>query len=62
MIEPTRHKLQKTGNSLYVMGPRIYNKIPLIIKEAASDHIFTQKLKAFLILKAYYSVREFLEE
>lgn len=47
------------SNSIFCMSIKIYNKLPQKLNSIA---IFKRKLKDFLIQKAYYSVKEFLEE
>ncbi|KAJ2937550.1 hypothetical protein O0L34_g18634 [Tuta absoluta] len=61
-LAPTRHRLEKTSKSLFVMGPKIFNKLPLYIREATSINVFINKCKRFLAEKAYYSVKEFIDE
>lgn len=56
------HRLQKSGKSLRVIGAKIYNKLPEIIKELSTERRFTRELKTFCSTKAYYSVKEFLDE
>ncbi|KAJ2937428.1 hypothetical protein O0L34_g18616 [Tuta absoluta] len=61
-LAPTRHRLEKTGKSLSVMGPKIFNKLPSDIRDAKTYPIFVNKLKNFLAQKAYYSVKDFIDE
>lgn len=49
-------------NSVFCMSIKIYNKLPIDIKNINSIIVFKRKLKDMLIKKAYYSIAEFLEE
>lgn len=48
-------------NSIFGMGPIIYNKLPIAMKELGIN-LFKIKLKAFLVEKCYYSVREYITD
>lgn len=47
--------------SVICMAPIVYNKFPKSWKDLSSDQ-FKQKLKLFLVEKAYYSVSDFLND
>ena len=51
LVEP-RYRKQVGQRSYYVSAPRMYNKIPEIIKNSENVNIF-KKLKTFLFSKAY---------
>ncbi|KAI5638849.1 hypothetical protein NE865_08551 [Phthorimaea operculella] len=55
-------RLQKTNKSLLGMGPRIYNKIPVDVRNCLTESGFTRKFKSWLSQKAYYSVDQFLDD
>lgn len=57
------HKSKTTlmNNSIFCMGPKIYNKIPKFWKERDSN-IFKNKLNNFLANKAYYNINDFLHD
>jgi hypothetical protein len=57
-----KSKLMMHSNSPYVRFIKIYNIIPNNLKAEEKDHIFKLKLKKLLIGKAYYTVREFLND
>jgi exonuclease III len=61
-LDVPRHRLAKAANSLHVLGPQIYNKIPPTIKSSKTRLSFILKLKSLLLQKAYYSVSDFLSE
>lgn len=60
LLAPPLRRLAKARASLSVFGPKIYNCIPVDIKNSASDTIFTNKLKMLLSKLACYSVNEFI--
>jgi hypothetical protein len=60
---PNRHRLKKSEQCIWYIGPKIYNKLPKDIKKPdMSENIFISKLKEHLIDKAFYSVDEFLNQ
>ncbi|XP_061724688.1 uncharacterized protein LOC133530682 [Cydia pomonella] len=58
LLAPPRRRLAKARASLSVFGPKIYNKIPIDIRNVGSDTIFKNKLKALLIKLACYDINE----
>lgn len=55
-------KTSMYSKSLFNMRIKIYNKLPQTIKDTCSFHIFKNKLKEFLIKKAYYTIEEFIND
>ncbi|KAG7301886.1 hypothetical protein JYU34_013295 [Plutella xylostella] len=60
-LRSTECRLSKTGKSLHVMGPQIFNKLPENIKEIRRVTSFLISVKNHLLKNAYYSVQEFLD-
>jgi hypothetical protein len=58
-LYPPRTRLAKSKKCMHTVGPKVYNKIPLEIKQATSDGSFNKKLKSKLVSNAYYSVDAF---
>jgi hypothetical protein len=57
------HKIKKSEQCYWFVGPKIYNRLPRNVKEAKmSESAFVNQLKDFLTEKAYYSLDEFLNE
>jgi hypothetical protein len=56
----TTSKLKLHSNGPYAMSIRIYNKLPPQIKNEHNIKVFTRTLKKYLIEKAYYSVRDYI--
>lgn len=50
------------STSTLVMSIKIYNNLPERIKNEEKYTTFINKLKNFLILKCYYTVKEYLSE
>jgi hypothetical protein len=46
--------------SVINMATKLYNKLPGYIKEINSYNTFRKKLKSFLLLHTFYSVKEFV--
>jgi len=61
LIKPVQHRLNIFHLSPQYMAPKIYNSLPLTIKNINSITKFKKTLKNFLLDKAYYSVEEYLE-
>jgi hypothetical protein len=60
---PNRHRLKKSEQCIWYIGPKIYNRLPKDIKQPdMSENIFISKLKEYLINQAFYSVDEFLNK
>jgi hypothetical protein len=54
------HRLTKSKNSYEVIGQKLFNKLPLHIKDVPSN-LFKKKLSYWLINNPFYSVNEFFE-
>jgi len=53
---PTKNHHDKCSHSIYYSGVKIYNNLPLYVKEPADDPTtFELKLKNFLYFHSYYS-------
>ncbi|KAI5643542.1 reverse transcriptase (RNA-dependent DNA polymerase) domain-containing protein [Phthorimaea operculella] len=59
-LNAVTHKLAKSNQSVYVVGPAVYNRIPSIIRNAASTAVFKNKLKTWLFERLFYKVSEFM--
>jgi hypothetical protein len=46
--------------SVIIMGTKVCNKLPTFLKEIEDHRAFRKKLKLFLLLHSFYSVKEFL--
>jgi hypothetical protein len=67
----THHKLElhvplvnlsKVQKGVHYSGIKLFNSLPLSIKQVAHDLIkFKHKLKKFYILNSFYSVQEYLD-
>lgn len=57
----TYHRLHKVHNSFEGLGVRFYNKIPIKITDLPL-HKFKLAVKKHLIMKAYYSVNDYLND
>jgi hypothetical protein len=54
--------LSKVRKGVYYFGIKLFNSLPLIIKQVAPNlSKFKHKLKKFLILNSFYSVEEYLD-
>jgi hypothetical protein len=54
--------LSKVQKGVYYSGIKLFNSLPLSIKQVAYDlNKFRHKLKKFLILSSFYSVEEYLD-
>jgi hypothetical protein len=51
----------RNKNNLLQMNKSLFNKLPENIKSEKSETKFYKVLKSFLLLKAFYSIQEFLE-
>lgn len=60
MLPPSKLKLHSSG--ALVMSIKIYNKLSEQMREEEKDTVFINNLKKLLIQKAYYSVKEYLED
>nr|CAH7729620.1 unnamed protein product [Callosobruchus chinensis] len=49
-----------TMKSPNIMGVKIYNALPDVIKSSSNMVYFKRSLKQFLLKKAYYSLAEFV--
>lgn len=49
-------------NSIFVMAPKVYNKLPKSIRSEDNVRKFKSKLYLFLIDKTYYSIEDFLND
>ncbi|KAI5635982.1 hypothetical protein NE865_11287 [Phthorimaea operculella] len=59
-LVPIKCRLVKAGKLCHIMGPRVYNKLPIDVTEAPSEYSFKAKLKKWLIEQAFYSFDEFI--
>lgn len=48
--------------NLHCLGIRLYNKIPIDIKESKTTILFKKKVKKLLLQKCFYSIEEFTEQ
>ncbi|KAI5645810.1 hypothetical protein NE865_02080 [Phthorimaea operculella] len=55
------HTLEKARRTIHAMGPPVYNKLPTDIQDAPSLNTFKSKLKKWLVSKAFYSFKQFIE-
>lgn len=55
-----QHKTALYAKSVFVMAPKIYNRIPNYIKECNDYNLFKSKLFQFLIDYTFYSVSDFM--
>jgi hypothetical protein len=46
--------------SVINMGTKTYNKMPRFLKEVGDNTALCNKLKLFLLLHSFYSVKEFI--
>ena len=49
-------------NSIFVMAPKLYNKLPKCIRSEENVSHFKKKLFLFLVEKTYYSIEDFLND
>lgn len=56
------HKLTKSGRSVYILGPRIYNHLPKSVKDAPSSHNFKIRLKKWLLKSQFYDLEEYFSQ
>lgn len=61
-IKPVQHRLKLFECSPQYMAPKIYNKLPLTIRQTPSLVKFKNLLCEWLVTRAYYSTKEFLED
>lgn len=54
-----QHRLSCTADGSYVMPIKLYNHLPVHIKESARRDIFKIKLKKVLLNKSFYSLQEY---
>lgn len=59
---PSKHHTALMEKSISYAGIRLYNKLPTHIKNKRSDRSFKTSLKEFLYEKAYYSVKDYINE
>jgi hypothetical protein len=60
---PNPHRLKKSEQCVWYIGPRIYNRLPNNLKSSElSDNMFISKLKEYLIEKTFYSLDEFMNK
>lgn len=60
-IAPIWMRLKRSRKLTHVMGPEVYNCLPVNIKNSVSDNVFKIKLKNWLIQRTFYSVAEFFQ-
>lgn len=53
-------RLAKTEKLVYMMGPSVYNRLPLTVTDAPSTQSFKYKLKNWLISQSFYDFDEFI--
>lgn len=61
LLYPT-HKTALYESSPFYKGMTLYNKTLKMINIKGTENLFKAKLKEFLLQKAYYSVKEFLDD
>lgn len=59
-LVPVKRRLAKSGKMTHVMGPTIYNKLPVKVTSAPSLPCFKTRLKAWLLEHTVYSIEEFI--
>lgn len=59
-ISNVPHKTALFNKSFFGMASKIYNKIPIDILSTKEFPVFKNKLRKFLINKAYYTIQDFL--
>lgn len=59
-ISNVPHKTALFNKSFFGMASKIYNKIPIDILDTKELPVFKNKLRTFLIDKAYYTIQDFL--
>lgn len=55
-----RHRLEKVADSPLVLPIKLYNKLPLSVKQIESVTIFKNNIKKVLIKNAFYSIQGYL--
>lgn len=58
----TKSRIKMHSSSPNSMAIKIFNKLPVGLKEEENEHTFEKSLKNLLIKKSYYSLDEFLKE
>lgn len=53
------HRLAKSDRSLYYLGPSVYNRLPDVVRDAATPARFRGRLKKYLMTELFYSYEEF---
>lgn len=61
-LNKPQSRIKMHSTSPLIMSIQIYNKLPNEIRQETKISIFINKLKRFLVLKAYYTVKEFLDD
>ncbi|XP_037964839.2 uncharacterized protein LOC119691450 [Plutella xylostella] len=54
-------RLTKSNKLIHIIGPKIYNVIPDVIKNETNEATFTKKLKNMLLNSACYTINEFFD-
>lgn len=52
-------RLKITSNSPYSLGLKVYNNLPLNIKESGTLFVFKKRLKTYLVEKCFYKLEEY---
>lgn len=60
-LAPVSVRLMRSRRLTHVMGPEVYNCLPVEIKNTMSDNVFKIKLKNWLVKKTFYSIAEFFQ-
>lgn len=60
IIKP-RSQLKMHSNGPHIMSIKIYNKLPIEVKNIQKDSLFAKTLKSYLIDKTYYDIKEYLD-
>lgn len=61
-IKYPSHRLTLLEKSPYYMGIRVFNKLPKPIRLIENHNQFKKTVREILINKAYYSVKEYMDE
>ena len=51
LLNPVFHRLSRTQQALSCVGPRIWNSLPVVLKEISTLSRFKTELKSFLLSK-----------
>ncbi|KAI5632155.1 reverse transcriptase (RNA-dependent DNA polymerase) domain-containing protein [Phthorimaea operculella] len=60
-VIPPAHKLARSEQSVYVLGPAIYNRLPESIRVAKSLQCFKAKTQSWLLANNFYSLSEVMD-